>query len=238
MILVQATIPMVLRLILTHPIRVILSRYMSLYISIEDILYFRRRITAWGKQNYENYPWRSTKNPWHALVAEVLLQRTKAEQVKPIYNLFEKKYLTPLDYLADDFNPFLSLGLHWRHTLFKQLCEILSKREVPQTRSALLKLPGVGDYVASAFLSFHCNFREAIIDSNVVRVYGRFFGFDTDPETRRKKLLREFADRMTPKRTFRDFNYGLLDFAMKVCRQKALHEKCPVRKRCNFFEQN
>ena len=41
----------------------------------------------------------------------------------------------------------------------------------------LLKLPGVGEYIASAFRSFHFGKREFIIDSNVVRLYGRFYGW-------------------------------------------------------------
>jgi A/G-specific adenine glycosylase len=59
-----------------------------------------------------------------------------------------------------------------------------------------------GSYIASAYRSLHLRERDFIIDSNVIRLYGRFFGFSTDSETRRKRSFLELADRATPARRF------------------------------------
>lgn len=71
-----------------------------------------------------------------------------------------------------------------------------------------------------------------IVDSNVVRFYGRFFGFETGAETRREKAVLELADRITPRKSFKDFNYSLIDFTRLVCKPKPLHEICPVSEKC------
>ncbi len=56
-----------------------------------------------------------------------------------------------------------------------------------------------------------------IVDSNVVRLLCRLTGQSYDGETRRKAWLRTLADRLTPRDSFRDFNYAMLDHAMLVC---------------------
>ena len=55
-----------------------------------------------GGSLYQDYPWRSTSNHFHALTAEIFLQRTKAKQVIPVYIEFSKTYNKPQDVLDDD----------------------------------------------------------------------------------------------------------------------------------------
>jgi A/G-specific adenine glycosylase len=199
-----------------------------------DIRYFRERIMNWARQYCGDFPWRVTTNRWHALVAEIMLQRTRAEQVIPIFAAFAERYASPTDYLRDkDACVFHSLGLFWREQYLAQLATILSERDIPDDKESLLKLPGVGEYVASAYLSLHAGRREPIIDSNVVRLYGRFFRFETDGETRRDPEMRHLAELLTPERNFKDYNYGIIDLTRTICKLKPLHEICPLRRRCH-----
>ena len=202
----------------------------------EDARYFRGRMITWGRQHFSDFPWRKTANRWHALVAEIMLQRTRAEQVLPVYEEFVSRYESPAGF-AESPDPalFTSLGLHWRLGRFTALAAVLADRSLPRSKEELLALPAVGDYVASAFLSLHMGDRQPIIDSNVVRLYGRFFGFDTDGETRRKKWFKALADSVTPNKGFREFNYALIDFTRSVCRPKARHELCPLAARCSIY---
>lgn len=198
------------------------------------IKYFRRRILTWGKQNFADFPWRHTPNQWHALVAELMLQRTKAEQVLPAYLSFCNTYQSPKDYISSSNpSPFISLGLYWRAGTLKRLAAILAHQEIPLDKSQLLYLPGIGDYIASAFLSLHAGIRAPIIDSNIVRLYGRFFGFPTDGETRRKRWFIELADSITPERSFKDFNYAVIDLTRMVCKPKPLCSECILAKKCS-----
>jgi A/G-specific adenine glycosylase len=98
----------------------------------------------------------------------------------------------------------------------------------------LLSLPGVGPYAASAYLSFHCGKRAAIIDGNIVRLYGRVFGLSVHAETRRTKEFIALAESMTPPRAFRAYNYAVLDFTRAVCRPKPNCEGCPLRDLCAY----
>jgi len=201
----------------------------------EDIDYFRTRVLRWGRQNFEHFPWRSTANKWHALVAEIMLQRTKADQVEPVYVDFVGLYDSPKDFLDNPVNVFSRLGLSARNEQFREFNRKIAERGIPSTKADLLQLPGIGEYIASAFLSLHCGVRETLIDSNIVRVYGRFFGFTTDAETRRKKWFRQLADRVTPMGNHKAFNYALIDFSRNVCKLRPDHSACPVRERCCFF---
>ena len=202
-------------------------------VSSDQIRYFRRKILEWGPHHFQEFPWRVCENKWHCLVAEIMLQRTRAEQVSPVFRRFAARYSEPKFYVDDsDANVFLKLGLPHRNQQFRALNAAVALHGLPATKADLLELPGVGDYIASAFLSLHLGIREPLIDSNIVRVYGRFFGFRTDGETRRKKWLRDLADAITPKLKHRQYNYSLIDFSRVICKPRPRCEDCPVKRKC------
>jgi A/G-specific adenine glycosylase len=130
---------------------------------------------------------------------------------------------------------FSGLGLHWRVRLIRKLAQELATGGIPEDMEKLLDLPGIGPYGAAAFLSFHMGKRHAIIDSNVVRLYGRLFGIPRHAETRRNKQFIAFADQMTPRLLFREYNYALLDFTREICRVKPKCWVCPLTKDCAFY---
>ena len=195
----------------------------------------QRRLRAWGKRNFGAYPWRETSNPYEGLVAEVLLQRTRAANVVPIFRSFISRFPTPFTLCEASEGEILDvirpLGLSWRAPLLKALGRRLSELGyVPDSIDQLLKLPAVGPYAAAAYMSMHRGRRSVIIDSNVVRLLARLTGQSYDPETRRKTWLRALADRITPDRDVRSFNYAMLDFTMQICK--------PGRPRCEICPLN
>jgi A/G-specific adenine glycosylase len=209
-------------------------------VSQELALYLRKKLLAWEQKNYPTFPWRDETHPFHALVAEVLLQRTRAEQVVPVYLNFIRVFPNPANLaqtnIPDIEKVIAPLGLRWRAKFLHELGkELVAGGSVPADLASLRKLPGVGPYAASAYLSFHVGRRVPIVDSNVVRFYGRFFGFRTGPETRRDRQLFKLADSVTPKRIFKKFNYAIIDFTRAICRPKPLHDICPLAKRCAFY---
>ena len=91
-------------------------------IDSSKIAYFRQGVIKWNRLHYTDFPWRKTNNKWHSFVAEIMLQRTNADQVLPVYNRFCKLYPNPKDYsLEENYNVFDSLGLKWRNIKLKQL---------------------------------------------------------------------------------------------------------------------
>ena len=202
------------------------------------IKYFKSKVFQWSKQNPINYPWRTTDNLWHAIVAEIMLQRTKANQVIPIYNDFVKRFPTPHIFKKhiekSNENIFEKLGLKWRHEVFKETVNSIVEEGIPMYKKELMKIPGVGEYVSSALLSFHLNKREVLIDSNIVRFYGRFFGIETNKETRRKKEFISLSDKITPSRKVKEFNYAILDYSMNICKPKPICVNCLLARKCNY----
>jgi len=165
-----------------------------------------------------------------------MLQRTKAEQVEPVFREFVKKYDEPQAYLDDrEANTFSNLGLPQRDSQFRLLNSAIILHGIPENKADLIQLPGIGDYIASAFLSLHMGIRAPLIDSNFVRVYGKFFGFETNPETRRKKWLKELAEAVTPKRRHREYNYALIDFSREICKPRPNCESCVIRRKCHYL---
>ena len=124
----------------------------------------------------------------------------RAEQVAVVYDRFRVRFATPAALaeapLCDIQEAIGSLGLRWRARFLSALGQKVTELGgvLPADRNRLLTLPGVGRYVASAFLSFHAGVRACIIDSNVVRFYGRYFSFSTDSETRRTYFIQALSD--------------------------------------------
>lgn len=198
-----------------------------------DIAYTRAALLAWGSEHFQAFPWRYADQSWHALVAEVLLQRTRASSVVPVYVRFCEFFPTPRDLaeapsgtIEDVIRP---LGLRWRAPLLKQLGSRLAELSgnPPTSLTELKALPGVGTYAASAWLGFHGGRRAVIVDSNVVRWLCRIGNRTFNGETRRKKWLLQIADALTPVRDWKAYNYAVLDFTIQVCSRVPQCAACP-----------
>lgn len=55
---------------------------------------------SWASDNLRTFPWRETTDPYVVLIAEILLQKTAAEKVEPVYEDFRTAYPT-LEELAE-----------------------------------------------------------------------------------------------------------------------------------------
>jgi A/G-specific adenine glycosylase len=50
---------------------------------------------AWATRHRRDLPWRSSRDPWHVLALEVMLQQTQAERVVPKWHEFVELWPTP-----------------------------------------------------------------------------------------------------------------------------------------------
>ena len=55
---------------------------------------FRRRLLDWYGRHRRDLPWRRTRDPYHVLVSEIMLQQTQVERVLPKYAEWLEKYPT------------------------------------------------------------------------------------------------------------------------------------------------
>jgi A/G-specific adenine glycosylase len=173
-----------------------------------------------------------------------MLQRTRAEQVVPVYSKFIEKYptFTRLSQARSQevISLFARLGLKWRAKRVVKLIRVLEwqyRGKVPHDLEELTELPGVGNYVAKAVLCYAFGRRVAPIDSNVVRVISRLYGLGgTADMARRDPKMAELTESLIPENRARDFNLSLLDFAALVCKPRPMCPKCPLKSYCTYYD--
>ena len=173
-----------------------------------------------------------------------MLQRTRADQVVPVYEKFVKKY-SSFELIAKATKTeittlFSSLGLTWRARNAFKLVKALEKTkgEVPNDLDTLKQLPGVGDYVAKAVLCYAFGMPFVPVDTNVVRVFSRVFGIKTNSDSgRRSRRILDLAQRIVPAAEPQAFNIALLDFAAVVCKPVPICPSCPMNQDCRYFSK-
>ena len=215
------------------------GRQITLSASNEDA-WFTRTILEWGVVHRRAFPWRDTTDAYQVLIAEMMLRRTRASQVAPIFTRFVQRFPDPGSLAAASEEEVAELlrplGLAWRVPAFRQTAVALIQRHggrVPRDRRSLMQLPGIGDYVADAVLCFAFHEPVALVDTNTVRVAGRYLGFPVHAESRRRVSVRRAISRLIDPALPRDSNLALLDFAATVCRaDRPLCEQCPVATGC------
>jgi len=199
----------------------------------------RGRLLSWGRANLRDFPWRSETNPWLTLVAEVLLQRTRAAQVAPVFREVRERYPAAADLVraGPDAAAAMTarLGIHWRGPLLYRLAETVHANGgvPPESPEELRAITGIGPYTAAAWLSLHRGRRAVIVDSNVARWLARMTGRPYHRDPRGVRWLQHLADGLTPVRAFRDYNLAVLDFTMEICTPRAPScPVCPLRRDC------
>ena len=199
-----------------------------------------KAITTWGAKNYCGFPWRNTDSPWLGLLAEVLLQRTRATHVEQAWEEIVKRFPTPESVLEANESDLAILttgfGLDRRHRTILELAYFLDGRDwYPIEYDDLIALYGIGHYTASAYLSLYMNVRAVLLDANVARWLSRLVGKEKPKDVRRCSWLWELAESLTPACQVRNYNYAVLDFTMVVCTSRQPDcDHCPVRECCKF----
>jgi A/G-specific adenine glycosylase len=177
------------------------------------------------------------------VIAEVLLQRTRAEVVQKFFPRFLAKYPS-WKALArareGNLREFLApIGL-WRRradTLRRlaRAIRVLGGR-MPRDRAEIEALPGVGQYIANAIELLCYGRPRPLLDVNMARVLERFFGPRKLADIRFDPYLQRLAHAVLDREDPKGINWAILDLAALVCREKKpLHAECPLRARCKFL---
>lgn len=214
-------------------------------IKIKDT--FRKCLLLWYKVNKREFHWRYNNDPYKILVSEVLLQKTNVAKVIPVFDCFIERYPS-INSLSDaklsDVEKIIKdLGLIYRAerliAIAKQLA-VEYKSNVPSRKEQLLKMRGLGNYISSAVRCFAFNKREAIVDTNIVRLMERVFGFKSVKNRQRDdNAAWKYAESLLPTQKVKDYNYALLDFSGLICTARnPRHDICPLKIICKYYKKN
>lgn len=203
---------------------------------------FESLLIKWWQRNKRQFPWRLTRAPYEIMVAEILLHRTKAEQVSKVYSRFLTSFPT-INLVAEAnyeeiHNILKELGLNWRIELLHKMAEEIIKKYngiIPQTKEVLKTLPGISDYIASAIVCFCFNKSEPLLDTNIVRILGRIFSLKVTDSSRRSNHFKLLYQTINSKENPREFAFAMIDLGSLVClpNRPSCH-LCPVKDLCAY----
>ena len=137
-------------------------------------------LLPWYAENRRDLPWRKDKEPYHIWLSEIMLQQTRVEAVKGYYARFLAN-LPTIENLANCDDDLLNklwegLGYYSRVRNLKKAAQVIMTQydgKFPRDHSAVLALPGIGDYTAGAICSIAFGQKTPAVDGNVLRLISR-----------------------------------------------------------------
>jgi A/G-specific adenine glycosylase len=206
-----------------------------------EIPAFRRGMLSWFAERKRDLPWRRTRDPYRIWLSEVMLQQTRVAAVVPYYERFLEIFpnVRALARARTDrvLATWAGLGYYSRaRNLQRAAKEIVARHagQFPRDYEAVLALPGIGRYTASAVLSIAYGEPHAVLDGNVARVLARIGALHGDlraPATWRK--LEATAQDLLARNAPGDWNQAMMELGATVCTPKSPRcEECPAEKWC------
>ena len=200
-------------------------------------------VLEWYDEHARDLPWRRTDaSAWSVMVSEFMLQQTPVARVLPAHEAWLAQWPTPAALAAAETGeavrawgrlgyPRRALRLHAAATA------IVADHggEVPADYSALLALPGVGDYTAAAIASFAYGRRHVVLDTNVRRVFARAVTGVEFPAAALTRAERDLATGLLPEDepTAATWAVAVMELGALVCTAaNPSCPRCPIADRC------
>jgi A/G-specific adenine glycosylase len=185
-------------------------------------------------------PWRQTRDPYRIVVSEFMLQQTQVDRVIPLYEAFVAAFpdfatLAAAD-AGDAVRLWRGLGYNSRAMRLHALARAVVERHggaLPSDREALLALPGIGPYTASAVRAFAFELDDVALDTNIRRIAHRTgFGLE-HPSLATDAELDARARAALEPGTAHDWNSAMMDVGATICTARAPKcLLCPLRPGC------
>ena len=206
-------------------------------------------LRRWFRANGRDLPWRNTRDPYHILVSELMLQQTQVSRVVPKYAEFLAAFPT-LHHVARArparvTEAWSGLGYYARARNLHALARVVTDKgrdsagTLPPDAESLRALPGVGAYTAGAVSSFAYERRAELVDTNVARVLKRVFApgvaLKTGAGQKRVWAIARALLPRTGKATW-VHNQAIMELGALVCTARVARcEVCPVRTLCETY---
>ena len=202
-------------------------------------------LLKWHQNNRRKLPWRQNPNPYSVWISEIMLQQTVVRAVIPFYKRWMERYPDVFRLSKAGEHEVLRLweGLGYYNrarNILKTARIIVSeyKGKFPSDYHEQVRLPGIGDYTASAIGSIAFGLARPAIDANVKRVARRLFGM-LKWDNKNEKRLRQNLEEMIPQDRPGDFNQAFMELGQTVCTMdRPRCTECPVQRFCVAWEKH
>ncbi len=215
-------------------------------VTSKNIVELQGKLLQWYYTNGRKFPWRNKGlSNYQLVIAETLLQRTKAETVSKFFLKFIQEFPSwqslanaEQDVIEEYLKP---IGLYRQRAKRLKLLAIEMVRRngrLPKDRVELESIPFLGQYIANAIELIIFNEPSPLIDVNMSRVLERYFGERKMADIRYDPYLQELSYKVVNHSNAKEINWAILDFAALVCKsQKPLCEICFLKSKCNFYSK-
>lgn len=209
----------------------------------DQVTELHRGVLDWFAAVGRDLPWRRPDaSAWGVFLSEVMSQQTPLARVEPIWWEWMRRWPTPADLAAapagDAVREWGRLGYPRRALRLHEAARVMVERHggaVPDTYEALLELPGVGPYTASAVAVFAHGLRATVVDTNVRRVEARAVTGVALPAPALTRAETELATALLPSddEQARVWNVAVMELGALVCVARGPRcGECPVRQVC------
>ena len=198
-------------------------------------------LLAWYRVHGRTHlPWRTTRDPYRIVVSEFMLQQTQVERVIPLYEAFLTAFpdirALAAASVADVMRLWRGLGYNSRAVRLHALAQAVVRDHdgaIPSERDALLALPGIGPYTASALRAFAFERDDVALDTNLRRIIHRTQLGVEYPPLAGDRELDALARVAVPPGRAHDWNSAMMDVGATICTARAPKcLLCPLRESC------
>ncbi|MWD29837.1 A/G-specific adenine glycosylase [Aquicoccus sp. SCR17] len=202
----------------------------------------------WYDRHARTLPWRvspaeraagARPDPYRVWLSEIMLQQTTVAAVKSYFDRFTSLWpdVRALAAAPDAqvMGEWAGLGYYARARNLLKCARVVAEEHggtFPSDRAALLALPGVGPYTASAVAAIAFDRPEVVVDGNVERVMARLHDIHT-PLPAAKPELTARAAALTPEARPGDYAQAVMDLGATICTPRSpACGICPWREPC------
>ena len=206
-------------------------------------------LLAWRKSapDTRDLPWRDEPTPYHVWISEIMLQQTRAAVVRGYYLRFLDALPSVRDLADVDDDALMKLwqglGYYSRARNLKRAAEVIVREHeghLPNDFDALLALPGIGRYTASAISSFAYGQPRPAVDGNFLRVAARVTAnsIDIAKDASKRALEAALAPSYPSGRDAGLLNEAFMDLGATICLPNGapLCHTCPAMRLCLAHE--
>ena len=196
-------------------------------------------LLQWGP--VRAFPWRHKSiSPFKILITESLLARTRADAVAKVINEMWRRFPNPsalasasVESVAEVIAP---LGLRKRAEMLRACARSVEDNGgVPNNRAELLRMSGVGRYVADAVRVFAFGEPVMPVDAVIGRVIRRVLGYPSFGPAYADRALWSAAQQFAVTHDPHKVTAALLDLGALICLpENPRCSACPLRQYCVY----